>query len=80
MNRGWFQFLSRDNTGAGFYPGSILEPPEQIQLDVVRRDFPGLASPEGFLYMQTGAQIGLVCFLGAEERLGIVFQEKIHPR
>jgi hypothetical protein len=49
MNRGWFQFLSQDNTGAGFYPDSILEPPEQLQLDVVRRDFPEFASPEGFL-------------------------------
>src|ERR1700676_22069 len=30
--------------------------------------------------MQTGAQIGLVCFFGTEGRLGIVLQEKIHPR
>ena len=80
MNRGWFQFLSQDNTGAGFYPDSILESPEQIQLDVVSRDFPKLARTEGFLQMQTGAQIGLVCFLGAEGWLGIVFQEEVHPR
>jgi hypothetical protein len=36
MDRGWFQFFSQNNTGAGSYPDSILEPPEQIQFDVVR--------------------------------------------
>jgi hypothetical protein len=35
------------------------------------------ASAEGFLQMEDSAQIGLVRFLGAEGRLGIVFQEKI---
>jgi len=79
MNSGRLQFFALDKTSGGFDPHAIPEPTAQIEFDVVRRDLPKLARTEGFFQMERSSQIGLVCFLGAEGRLGIVFQEKVHP-
>jgi hypothetical protein len=66
MNGGRLQSLALDKTILDIDPDSILKAASQIKLDVVGRNLGEFASAKGFLQMQGGAQIGLVCFLGSQ--------------
>jgi hypothetical protein len=79
MNRCRFEFPTLDEACGCLHAYAVPKPPAQVQLDSIGREVGQLVALKGSFQMFAGSHIGVVSLGSAQGRLGIVFQEKIHP-